>query len=159
MGQAPGAGKEPVAPARPTQSERTAGHNSVRPHLFILQMKTKGLASKSVVAFSEDEVAFLTESRLARVGTASSDGQPHVVPVVYEFDGAAFYFTGRNLEKSLKFRNLAENEKVALVVDELVTVCPWRPRGLEIRGVAELGSEGGRAYVRVTPAVKRSWGF
>ena len=122
-------------------------------------MKTEGLAKRSVVAFSEDEVAFITQSRLARVATASRDGQPHVVPVVYEFDGTAFYFTGWNLEKSLKFRNLVENEKVALVVDELVTVCPWRPRGLEVRGVAELGSEGGRSYVKVVPSVKRSWGF
>jgi pyridoxamine 5'-phosphate oxidase family protein len=127
-------------------------------------MKSKGLARKKVVGgdvvnFTEDEVAFLTQSRLARVATASSEGQPHVVPVVYEFDGRAFYFTGWNLEKSLKFKNLVENKKVALVVDDVVTVSPWRPRGLEVRGVADLGSEGGRAYVKVTPLVKRSWGF
>jgi pyridoxamine 5'-phosphate oxidase family protein len=127
-------------------------------------MKSKGLASNEVagrglVAFTEEEVAFLTESRLARVATASGQGQPHVVPVVYEFDGTAFYFTGWNLEKSLKFKNLVENKKVALVIDELVTVCPWRPRGLEVRGVAELGSESGRPYVKVYPLVKRSWGF
>jgi pyridoxamine 5'-phosphate oxidase family protein len=111
------------------------------------------------VAFTDDEVAFLTESRLARVATASREGQPHVVPVVYEFDGAAFYFTGWNLEKTLKFRNLAENKKVAIVVDDLVTVCPWIPRGIEVRGVAELGKEDGKAYVKVTPHVKRAWGF
>jgi pyridoxamine 5'-phosphate oxidase family protein len=117
------------------------------------------LASRAAVAFTEDEVAFLSQSRLARVATASSEGQPHVVPVVYEFDGSAFYFTGWNLEKSLKFKNLIENKKVALVIDDVVTVSPWRPRGLEVRGVAELGSEGGRAYVKVSPLVKRSWGF
>jgi len=127
-------------------------------------MKSRGIASKKLVAgavvtYTEDEVAFLTQSRLARVATASSDGQPHVVPVVYEFDGKAFYFSGWNLDKSLKFKNLVENKKVALVVDDVVSVSPWRPRGLEVRGVAELGTEGGRAYVRVTPAVKRSWGF
>jgi pyridoxamine 5'-phosphate oxidase family protein len=127
-------------------------------------MESKGLARGNVVggdnvAFTEEEVAFLIQGRLARVATSSSDGQPHVVPVVYEFDGTAFYFTGWNLEKSLKFQNLVENKKVALVIDDLVTVCPWRPRGLEVRGVAELGSEGGRAYVKVCPLVKRSWGF
>ena len=127
-------------------------------------MKNRGLAGKNVVgakpvSFTEDEVAFLTQSRLARVATASREGQPHVVPVVYEFDGMAFYFTGWNLEKSLKFRNLLENEKVALVIDDVVTVSPWRPRGLEVRGVAEVGSEQGRSYVKVTPLVKRSWGF
>lgn len=127
-------------------------------------MKSKGLVSKKAagreaVTFSDEEVEFLTQSRLARVATASSEGQPHVVPVVYEFDGAAFYFTGWNLEKSLKFKNLLQNKKVAIVVDDLVTVSPWRPRGVEVRGVAEIGSEGGRPYVRVCPLVKRSWGF
>ena len=122
-------------------------------------MRSQSIESVETVVFSEDEIAFLTQGRLARVATASSDGQPHVVPVVYEFDGTEFYFTGWNLEKSLKFRNLVENKKVALVVDDLVTVCPWRPRGLEVRGVAELAKEDGRAYVRVTPLVKRSWGF
>jgi pyridoxamine 5'-phosphate oxidase family protein len=122
-------------------------------------MRNKSLASEKTVAFTEDELVFVTQSRLARVATASSDGQPHVVPVVYEFDGFAFYFTGWNLEKSLKFRNLNENKKVAMVIDDLLTVCPWRPRGLEVRGVAELAKEDGRAYVKVTPLVKRSWGF
>jgi len=127
-------------------------------------MKTKGLASeeavgRKVVSFTEDEVDFLTQSRLARVATASRDGQPHVVPVVYEFDGLAFYFAGWNLERSLKFRNILENDKVAMVIDDVVTVCPWRPRGLEVRGVAEAGKEGGHPYVKVMPLAKRSWGF
>jgi pyridoxamine 5'-phosphate oxidase family protein len=127
-------------------------------------LKSRALATKSAerkerVDFTDDEVSFLTQGRLARLATASSDGQPHVVPVVYEFDGMAFYFTGWNLEKSLKFRNLVENKKVAMVIDDLLSVCPWKPRGLEVRGVAELGKEDGRPYVKVTPRVKRSWGF
>lgn len=127
-------------------------------------MRSEGLASEEVVReeaarFTDDEVAFIIQCRLARVATASSDGQPHVVPVVYEFDGTAFYFAGWKLERTLKFRNLTENDKVALVIDDLLSVCPWRPRGVEVRGVAELSNEDGRAYVKVTPLVKRSWGF
>jgi pyridoxamine 5'-phosphate oxidase family protein len=127
-------------------------------------MKSNGLARRKagrggLVSFTEEEVGFLAQGRLARVATASREGQPHVVPVVYEFDGMAFYFTGWNLERSLKFKNLVENKKVAMVIDDLVTVSPWRPRGVEVRGVAELGNEGGRAYVKVTPEVKRCWGF
>jgi len=122
-------------------------------------MRGKSVAGEKAVFFTEDELAFITQSRLARVATASSDGQPHIVPVVYEFDGGEFYFTGWNLERSLKFRNLIENKKVALVIDDLLTVCPWRPRGLEVRGVAGLAKQDGRAYVKVTPLVKRSWGF
>jgi pyridoxamine 5'-phosphate oxidase family protein len=124
-------------------------------------MRSEGVAEREreAVAFTEEEVAFLVQCRLARVATASRDGQPHVVPVVYEFDGRAFYFAGWHLERSLKFKNLIQNKKVALVVDEMLSVSPWRPRGLEVRGDAELGSEGGRPYVKVVPLIKRSWGF
>jgi pyridoxamine 5'-phosphate oxidase family protein len=127
-------------------------------------MKSEAHAGKEAsrdggVVFTEDEVKFVTQSRLARVATASREGQPHVVPVAYEFDGTAFYFSGWNLRKSLKFKNLMENEKVALVIDDLLTVDPWRPRGLEVRGKAKLCDEEGRAYVKITPLVKRSWGF
>jgi len=122
-------------------------------------MKGEGVLGEKAVTFTDEEAAFLTQSRLARVATSSLEGQPHVVPVVYEFDGVAFYFTGWNLEKSLKFQNLVHNKRVAIVIDDLVTVSPWRPRGVEVRGVAELGSEGGRSYVKVCPRVKRSWGF
>jgi pyridoxamine 5'-phosphate oxidase family protein len=157
VGKAAGADrKRPVAPPRPTHASRTARNISLGSSLPVMKSE---VASRDGVAFSEEEVAFLAENRLARVATASCDGQPHVVPVVYEFDGRDFYFTGWNLERSLKFRNLVENKKVALVVDDIVTVSPWRPRGVEVRGVAELGKEGGRAYVKVSPSVKRSWGF
>jgi pyridoxamine 5'-phosphate oxidase family protein len=52
-----------------------------------------------------------------------------------------------------------ENKRVALVIDDLLTVNPWQPRGVEVRGTAELCDEDGRAYVKITPSVKRSWGF
>jgi pyridoxamine 5'-phosphate oxidase family protein len=78
---------------------------------------------------------------------------------MYEFDGQFIYFGGRNLSKSLKFRHLALNEKVALVVDEVVSVSPWRVRGVEIRGTAELLTERGHAFVRITPLESASWGL
>ena len=111
------------------------------------------------VSFTEEEVEFLEENRLARIATASADLQPHVVPVVYEFDGNSFYFSGWNLERSLKFRNIRENSKVAMVFDDLLSVTPWRPRGLEIRGLAEIGYSGESPYVKVIPLTKRSWGL
>ena len=160
--QADDRSQESVAKARPTQPAATDGHISLRPSLVHMSQgvsKRRSANQEGAVTFTEQEVEFLAQSKLARVATATREGQPHVVPVVYEFDGRAFYFTGWNLEKTLKYRNIEENSKVALVIDELVTVCPWRPRGLEVRGTAELGSEGGRAYVKVTPIAKRSWGF
>ena len=38
---------------------------------------------------------------------------------------------------SRKFRNIAENGRVAFVVDDIVSTQPWRVRCLEIRGTAE----------------------
>jgi pyridoxamine 5'-phosphate oxidase family protein len=89
----------------------------------------------------------------------SSDGQPHVVPVTYEFDGQYLYFGGRKLSNTLKCRHISNNNKVAFVVDDIVSFSPWRARGVEVRGIAEILHERGLAYVRITPTSKVSWGF
>jgi pyridoxamine 5'-phosphate oxidase family protein len=111
------------------------------------------------VSFTEEETEFLAKNGLARIATVSVDLQPHVIPVVYEFDGTSFYFSGWNLERSLSFRNIKGNPKVAMVFDDLPSVSPWRARGLEVRGRAEIGSSEGKSYVRVVPFAKRSWGL
>ena len=41
------------------------------------------------------------------------------------------------MSTSQKYRNVAHNAKVALVVDDVPSVDPWRVRCLEIRGTAE----------------------
>jgi pyridoxamine 5'-phosphate oxidase family protein len=109
--------------------------------------------------FSEAEAEYLSENIIGRVATISSDLQPHVVPVLYRFDGTYVYFGGWNLEKSLKYRHLIANNKVAFVVDDLASTSPWRPRGVEIRGIAGAFLSGGRAAVRIVPVEKRSWGL
>jgi pyridoxamine 5'-phosphate oxidase family protein len=111
-------------------------------------------------SFTEEEAAFLAESFIGRVATVSPSGQPHVVPVAYKFDGKTIAFGGWNLEKSLKFRNMMSNQKVAFVVDEIVSTRPWRVRGLEVRGTAEpiRGTEGVTG-VRIIPLNIRSWGL
>lgn len=117
----------------------------------------KGKVGRS---FTEGEAEYLAESFLGRVATVSPSGQPHVVPVTYRFDGSNIFFGGWNLTKSLKFRNLAANDRVAFVVDELVSVRPWRVRGVEIRGRAEpYETEGGGKIVKIIPDTVRSWGL
>ena len=110
--------------------------------------------------FTEEEAAFLAENFIGRVATASLSGQPHVVPVAYKFDGKTITFGGWNLERSLKFRNMATNNKVAFLVHEIVSTRPWRVRGLEVRGIAEpiRGNEG-VSGVRIIPVNIRSWGM
>ena len=112
------------------------------------------------VKFTEKEAEYLAEQRLGRVATASPDLEPHVVPVGFEFDGSYIYFGGWNLGRTLKFRNIMRNNKVAFVVDDLVSMRPWRVRGIEIRGIAEkVECDEGRVCVRITPTRKVSWGL
>src|SRR5215470_14240241 len=114
------------------------------------------------VSFSEEEVAYLRSQRLARVATVSASGQPDVVPVVFEFDGTYLYVGGFAPAKSRKYRNVrAGNAKVAIVIDDLLSVNPWRPRLLRIYGRAELVERQGRfghaVYMQITPII--SWSF
>ena len=111
------------------------------------------------VSFTDEEAEFISQSKLARLATSSARNQPHVVPVTFEFDGQHFYFSGWNLQQSLKYRNIQGNGRVALVIDDLVTVRPWRPRGVEIRGRAEVQENENGLYVKVTPERKISWGL
>ena len=109
------------------------------------------------IEFSKEESDFLKEQRLGRIATVSLLMQPHVVPVAFEFDGSCIYFGGLNIKNSLKFKNILKNNKVAFVVDDLISITPWKPRGIEIRGIAEILR--GNDYVKIVPFKKLSWGF
>jgi pyridoxamine 5'-phosphate oxidase family protein len=115
---------------------------------------------RRAVAFSEAEAEYLAESFIGRVATSSMIGQPHVVPVGYKFDGSTITFGGWNLTKSLKFKNLMANDKVAFVVDDVVSTDPWKVRGVEIRGKAEpVATKEGVTAIRIIPLNIRSWGL
>ncbi len=112
--------------------------------------------------FSEKEIAYMKSQRLARFATVSTDSQPDVVPVGFEFDGTYFYIGGRNNETTRKYKNVAEGKtQVALVIDDLQSIDPWTPRGIRIYGTADIvertGYVGRGAYLRVSP--KRSWSW
>jgi pyridoxamine 5'-phosphate oxidase family protein len=113
--------------------------------------------------FTEKEKAYLKEQRLARIATVSESSQPDVAPVGFDFDGEYFYVSGLNVTKTLKYRNTETNPKVALVVDDLETIKPWRPRGIKIHGTADRlereGYAGRGIYLRIQPGRKWSWGI
>ncbi len=109
--------------------------------------------------FSEEEVAFLRSQRTARIATVSPAGQPDDVPVGFGFDGDVFTIHGIDLERTLKYRNVARgNDRVALVVDDYESEDTSRPRGIKIHGRAEIVDEGGREALRIQPERKWSWG-
>jgi pyridoxamine 5'-phosphate oxidase family protein len=114
------------------------------------------------MSFTDEEVAYLRSQPLARIATVAPDGQPDVAPVGFEFDGTHFYVGGRDPESTRKYRNiLAGNNKVALVVDDLVSTDPWIPRFMRVYGTAEPttreGQFGPASYIRMTPLVSWSW--
>ena len=114
---------------------------------------------RRAASFSEAQAEFLAENFIGRVATASASGQPHVVPVGYEFDGTTISFGGWNLTKTLKFRNLMANDKVAFVVDDVLSTQPWRVRGVEVRGQAEpVTAKGEVTAISIIPLNIRSWG-
>ena len=114
--------------------------------------------------FSEQELAFLQTQPLARIGTVSTEGQPTVDAVGFEFDGARFYIGGHRLETTRKYKNIvAGHRKVSLLIDDLKSLRPWRPRGIRIHGIAEViqhqGRLGSGSYLAITPLVSWSWGL
>ncbi len=87
------------------------------------------------------ELNFLKAHELCRLATASRGGRPHVVPVIYALDGENIIAAVDYGTKKLK--NLRENRKVALVVDE------YRPnRGLMVEGDCKI-FERGKEYLRL----------
>ncbi|MFD8206086.1 PPOX class F420-dependent oxidoreductase [Streptomyces sp. NPDC059695] len=118
--------------------------------------------------FSAAERAYLTEGRkLARIATVDPSGQPQANPVGFfpQEDGTVLV-GGLRMGETKKWRNLRENPKVALVVDDLASVRPWRVRGVEIRGEAELrvgphelGPHFSPEVIRIHPHRIHSWGL
>src|SRR4051812_47736634 len=116
-----------------------------------------------VSAFTDAELRYLTEPaqrRLARVATVGEDGTPHVVPVGWRYNAEhdAIDIGGFNLEQTKKFRDAARSGRAAVVIDDLASVDPWRPRGVEVRGRAE-AIGGARAVIRIHPERIVSWGI
>lgn len=89
--------------------------------------------------FTEAEVTYLRSQRIARLATSQPDGTLQNNPVGFGVNEAlgTIDIGGYDLERSRKYRNVADNGRAALVVDDLASVDPWRPRFVEIRGRAE----------------------
>lgn len=90
--------------------------------------------------FTEAELQYLTGGRqLGRIATVGADGTPHVVPVGWIYNAArdTIDVGGHELEQSKKFRDVARTGRAAIVIDDLESTDPWRPRGIEVRGRAE----------------------
>ncbi|MCS0602099.1 PPOX class F420-dependent oxidoreductase [Streptomyces sp. LP11] len=120
-----------------------------------------------MTGFSEAERAYLVTQRLGRMATVDPQGQPQANPVGFVLqEEGTILIGGYAMGTTKKWRNLRENPKVALVVDDIASVRPWRVRGVDIRGEAELlvgphdlGDRLSEEVIRVHPRRVHSWGL
>lgn len=129
-----------------------------------------------MTTFTSTEIEYLTSQPLGRFATVGKDGRPHVMPVGVFFDPESQTLvigSAASMAESKKFRDARANPDVAIVIDDLASVDPWTPRGIEVRGIAEPqlsgGAEVGRrlgagfpfdeVYLRIHPRRIVSWGI
>jgi pyridoxamine 5'-phosphate oxidase family protein len=111
--------------------------------------------------FTEAELRYLTGGRqLGRIATVGTDGTPHVVPVGWIYNAASdtIDIGGYELEKSKKFKDVARTGRAAIVIDDLESTDPWRPRAVEVRGRAEAVALP-TPLIRIHPQRIVSWGL
>jgi pyridoxamine 5'-phosphate oxidase family protein len=114
-----------------------------------------------VSVFTEAELAYLTGGRqLGRIATIGADGTPHVVPVGWIYNAArdTIDIGGRELQRTKKFRDVERVGRVAIVIDDLESVDPWRPRAIEVRGRGETIALP-TPLIRIHPERIISWGL
>jgi uncharacterized protein len=131
------------------------------------------------VTFSTPEREFLRDNEACRIATCH-DKMPHVVPVSYVFDHDDVFFIATDYA-TRKYRNIKQNNNVALVVDVYSSI---DNRALCVQGRAEIietgqefaklyrifydrfewvrhgpWEEGEAPFIKVIPTNKISWGL
>jgi len=114
-------------------------------------------------------IEYLATQRLGRLATTGADHKPHVVPTSFSYNTelGTLEVGGMHVATTKKYRDVQANPWAAFVVDDLVSVDPWSPRMLEIRGRAEavpmggahLGPGFGEAFIRIFPEKVNSYGI
>ncbi len=118
---------------------------------------------------SAAQIDYLSTQRLGRLATAGADHKPHVVPTSFRYNAqlGTVDCGGRRVAETKKYRDVQANSWAAIVVDDLASIDPWRPRMLEIRGRAEavptggsgLGPGFGEAFIRIHPEKVNAFGL
>ena len=121
-----------------------------------------------MTTFTEAELAYLEEQRLGRLATVGPDGYPQNNPVGFwvDADRETIEIGGHGLGASRTFANVRSRAEVSFVVDDIVSVDPWRVRGMEIRGDAETLVDQtpprpgfSPELIRIHPRRIRTWGL
>jgi pyridoxamine 5'-phosphate oxidase family protein len=112
-----------------------------------------------MTSFTDAEREYLAGQQLARLATASPDGTPDVSAVRFLLDGDSIISRGLDLTKTVRYRHLLVNPQATLVVDDLASLDPWKPRGIKVRGPAVIEDDDGKPRIRIRPETIWSWGI
>ena len=103
---------------------------------------------------------FIQRVRVARLATIDSDFKPHLVPVVFVFDGNHFFIPVDEKRKKAKpeklrrIKNIQGNPNVALLIDEYNE--DWtRLAFVMIQGIASIMKSRPHADIQVQKALKQ----
>lgn len=93
------------------------------------------------------ERSFIAHQQVARLATVDAQGQPHLVPIVYAFDGRRLYTPLDAKPKRVgphqlrRVRNLQANPRVAVIIDHYDD--DWQQLAwVQLRGLARLAEAG-----------------
>ena len=113
-----------------------------------------------MAVFTDAELEYLNGQHLGRLATSSPTGEPEVSPVGFSADADGIVTGGLDITKTVRYRNIERTGRAAMVIDDLLTVDPWVPRGVKVRGHAEfITGEDGRRSIRIRPETVWSWGI
>ena len=82
------------------------------------------MARNLAIIISDNANTYISSHRVARLSTSDSNGQPHVIPICYGFDGQHIYTALDFKSKRVEFRklkrvtNILDNPQVAVVIDD-----------------------------------------
>jgi PPOX class probable F420-dependent enzyme len=115
--------------------------------------KMRGISMSRRTTLTNAETAFVLRQRAARLATADTAGNPHVIPCCYAFDGTRFYTPLDEKPKRVEYRqlrrvrNIEARPTVALVIDQYDD--DWSRLGyVLIQGQAELLSPNNDEHAR-----------
>jgi pyridoxamine 5'-phosphate oxidase family protein len=108
-------------------------------------------------AFTDAELEYLNTQPLMRFATASPTGIPDVAPVIFEIEGDHIITAGFDITHTVRYRNIGNNPRATVVVDDLASFDPWSPRGIKVIGSATIEEADGAPRFRIAPEVIISW--
>jgi len=69
--------------------------------------------------FTKEQLAdFLSERRNAAIATLNTKGDPQLTPVIFYWDGSAFYFSVT--KETVKYRNIKRDPRISVIVDDVL---------------------------------------